>query len=120
MFSGVFVSAFFGVLNGVLVHFESQETDHAFVAAVLGFELFDDVALTRELHEVIEAGGLFLNRVGELAQAPILFADDLTAVFGDNTAEFAHSLFDLYIGQNRRGNENGLVMVHNANFKSVL
>ena len=80
LFSGVFVSAFFGVLNGVLVHFESQETDHAFVAAVLGFELFDDVALTRELHEVIEAGGLFLNRVGELAQAPILFADDLTAV----------------------------------------
>ena len=58
--------------------------------------------------------GVLINRVGVLAKAPRLLVHDLTAVFGDDTLEFVSDFLHLCIGQNRRDNENGLVIVHNA------
>ena len=104
---------YFCVLNGVFIHFESQETDHAFVAAILSFEDVDDVAFRFELDQEVKAGGLFLDRVGEFLESPLFAAYDPTAVLGDDTLEFAEHLFGLNVRQHRRGNENGFVMIHN-------
>ena len=85
-----------------------------YCAAVLRFERVDERAFARELYQEVETGGLLLNRVGELAKAPRLLVHDLTAVFGDDTLEFVSDFLHLCIGQNRRDNENGFVIVHNA------
>ena len=85
----------------------------ALVAAVLRFERVDERAFARELYQEVETGGLLLNRVGELAKAPRLLVHDLTAVFGNYTLEFVSDFLHLCIGQNRRDNENGFVIVHN-------
>ena len=90
-----------------------EEADHALVAAVLGLELLDEVAFALELDQVVKAGGLLLDRIGQLAQSPILGGDDLTAVLGDDTLEFAEQFLRLDVRQNRSGNENGFVMIHN-------
>ena len=75
-----FVSAFFSVFDRIFVHFEGQKANDAFVAAILGFQFFNQIAFAFEFDEKIEAGGLFLNGIGQLAQSPILFTNDLTAV----------------------------------------
>ena len=89
------------------------QPDDPLVAAVLRFEGVDDRAFTGELNQEVESGGLLLNRVGELLQAPGLAVHNLTAVFGNYTLEFVSDLLDLCIGKDRRDNENGFVIVHN-------
>lgn len=71
------------------------------------------IEFTGELNQEVESGGLLLNRVGELLQAPGLAVHNLTAVFGNYTLEFVSDLLDLCIGKDRRDNENGFVIVHN-------
>ena len=46
--------------------------------------------------------------------SPVNSVHNLTAVLGDDTLEFVSDLLHLCIGQNRRDNENGFVIVHNT------
>ena len=114
LFVRKFCTTLLRVFHGELVLLESKETDDALVAAVLRFERAYERAFARELDQEVKTGGLLLNRVGELAKAPRLLVHNLTAVLGDDTLEFVSDLLHLCIGQNRRDNENGFVIVHNT------
>ena len=109
-----FCTTLLRILDSVLVLLERQKADHTFVAAILGLQRVDQRTLARELHEEVETGGLVLNRVSELFEPPLLHIHELTAVLGDDTLEFVSHLLNLSLGENRRDNENGFVIVHNA------
>jgi hypothetical protein len=61
----------------VLVHHDGQEPDHALIAAVFGLELGHERGFAFELDQVVEARGLLLDGIRELAHPPALFVVDL-------------------------------------------
>ena len=89
-----------GVFGSVLVLTESEETEHALVAAVSCFEFLDYFCSGFKLEEAIEAGGLLLDGVGEFAQAPFFGVHNLRTVVGEHFAELFYRFLHLNVRQN--------------------
>ena len=63
---------------------------------------------------ITENGGQIVNKESWGLRKLAYPIQKKTTGFGDDTLEFVSDFLHLCIGQNRRDNENGFVIVHNA------
>lgn len=89
------VAALLGEGDMVLVHRNGEEPDHALIAAVFGLELGHERRLAFELDQVVEARGLLLDGIRELAHPPALFMADLATACFDQVFELLYRLLCL-------------------------
>ena len=94
------VAALGGILGGILVETEHEEAQNALVAAESGLELLHESGIAVKLYEVVVAGGLLLDGVGELALAPELGVHDLGTVVGEHLRELFYRFLCLFVRQN--------------------
>ena len=104
------LAAMLCVCNCILVESHGKETDDAFVTLELDFQGVYEFGLRLEFNEIIEPGGLVLDRVRELFKPPILFVHDLAAVVGDEFGVLGNRFLHLFVRQNGSCNENGFVL----------
>ena len=84
----------------MLVHGHREEADHPFVAAIFSLELGNERRVALELDQVVEARGLLLDGIGQLAHPPVLFMVHLAMAFFQKVFEFAYRLLCLVLRQN--------------------
>ena len=105
------VAAAVGESLVVLVHLHGHEAQHPLIAAVLGLELVHERGIALELDQVVEARGLLLDGIRELAHPPALFMADLAIACFDQVFELLYRLLCLVLRQNGSKNEDGFVPV---------
>ena len=104
------VAAAIVVFNRVLIEHGRQEPDDALVAAERQFEHVHDVAFASKRQAEIVAGGLLLNRVSQLAQAPGFGGYNGGAIFLKHLGELLDRFLHLALVQYGSYDEDRLVI----------
>ena len=99
-------------VNGVLVETDGQEAEQTLVALVGDLEVGHNATLGAELDEIVESGGLFADRIGQLAHAPVVLVHDLGTLRGEQVGVLLYRFLHLFFRQNGSCNENGFVLFY--------